>query len=348
MKKLFLSVVAAMFATVSFAQSDLVATLTHGTTTTSYYGADALVNAAAAAAEGDVITLSSGTFNRPTINKAFTIRGAGMYADQEHGIQETRIKGANINIPDDATEAVRLEDFVIIDNDFNIYGKSEKYVYASRIRGDFVSGSGFMGLYFYGCYAVVSHCNCVLKSYTDSGNRGNIYCSNSVVAKNGLAANGESSTAVFQNCIIPRYVPNDVTYTTFKNCIIRTQDNDSGGDFSLNGSCTAINCIGYNYSTPSPTSEYSSIFRNLGNTNSIYLTGDDKNIFEDGTSDGSGCEYRLSSAAAAAYLDDNNTQVGIYGGTNPYRTTPLNPRITTFNAAATNNNGTLRVTINVE
>ena len=58
------------------------ATLIHEGTLSSFTGVDALKDAAAAAADGDVITLSSGTFNGCDITKAITLRGAGMEADE--------------------------------------------------------------------------------------------------------------------------------------------------------------------------------------------------------------------------------------------------------------------------
>ena len=58
MKKLFLSLIAVIVGTMgSYAQSDLIATLTHGSSLTTFPGATALSEAYTAAAEGDVITL---------------------------------------------------------------------------------------------------------------------------------------------------------------------------------------------------------------------------------------------------------------------------------------------------
>lgn len=343
MKKLFLSMVAAMLATVSFAQSDLVATLTHGTSIFAYYGDNALVEAVEAASEGDVITLSSGTFNGATINKALTIRGAGMYVDQAHGIQATRVGQTRFNIPDDATADTRVEDMEII-GDFWFYGNSNKYVYANRIKcGDDVSNT-YHDLSFVGCYAVVSHCVGSIDSQANNANYnqdyGNVFCTNSVLLE-GITGNGQTRTNVYQNCLIKKTFDGDY-YATIKNCILIEEENYTSG-LSANNAVT--NCIGF-YNTTNGTEK--SVFRNFVGTNNINLTGDDRNIFENDSRNGSGCNYSLSTVAAATYLGDDNTQVGIYGGANPFSTTPKTPRITTFDAAATNNNGTLSVTINVE
>ena len=95
MKKVLLSLVAMMVATVSFAQNALVASLTSGENTTYYYGVDALKQAANAAASGDVISLSSGSFSAINISKSITLRGAGIDSEAPTYI----VGDFEINIP---------------------------------------------------------------------------------------------------------------------------------------------------------------------------------------------------------------------------------------------------------
>ena len=79
MKKLFLSIVAALAcATMSFGQSTLVATLSHGEDITMFYGTYALRDAMNAAASGDIINLSGGAFQAVNITKGITLRGTGI------------------------------------------------------------------------------------------------------------------------------------------------------------------------------------------------------------------------------------------------------------------------------
>ena len=86
MKKFYCSLVALMAATLSYAQSSLLATLSHEGTISTFYGAGALRAAHAAAADGDIITLSSGSFVSTDITKGITLRGAGMEVNSEvHG-----------------------------------------------------------------------------------------------------------------------------------------------------------------------------------------------------------------------------------------------------------------------
>ena len=58
--------------------------------------------------------------------------------------------------------------------------------------------------------------------------------------------------------------------------------------------------------------------------------------------------FELTDAAAAKYLGEDGTQVGIYGGANPFDPTPTNPKVKKFAISSTANNGKLNVKINVE
>ena len=58
--------------------------------------------------------------------------------------------------------------------------------------------------------------------------------------------------------------------------------------------------------------------------------------------------YELTETAAATYLGDDGTQVGIYGGTNPFNPTPTNPQVKKFTVNSTTEGDQLKVKINVE
>ena len=91
MKKLFLSLVAMMIATVSYSQNTLVATLSHCDNVTMYYGTYALRDAHAAAVSGDIINLSGGGFQSVDITKAITLRGVGIDDSYPTVIKESAI-----------------------------------------------------------------------------------------------------------------------------------------------------------------------------------------------------------------------------------------------------------------
>ena len=67
-----------------------VGTLQHGDIITTFYGGGAFVEAYNAAADGDIITLSGGSFTCDIdIDKSLTIRGAGPVANAETGTEAT-------------------------------------------------------------------------------------------------------------------------------------------------------------------------------------------------------------------------------------------------------------------
>ena len=95
MKKFFASLIMLLniSAACVFAQSSLIAALSHEGEITMFYGASALQQAHEAATHGDVITLSSGTFSAVNIEKAITLRGAGFESDVENNLYPTTIAG---------------------------------------------------------------------------------------------------------------------------------------------------------------------------------------------------------------------------------------------------------------
>ena len=98
MKKFLLSLMALGCMTVAQGQTDVwTATLQHGDEVTVFRMANALSEAYNAAVDGDVITLSEGTFNAVHISKAITIYGAGYEDNEVTGTRLTKING-DVNI----------------------------------------------------------------------------------------------------------------------------------------------------------------------------------------------------------------------------------------------------------
>ena len=102
MKKVSLLMALLCVSTLVFAQTTTqTAMLKHGDNISVYYGLDAFVEANASAQDGDIITLSSGTFNPTAITKAITLRGAGCVSDAELMTFPTTITGqVYASIPD--------------------------------------------------------------------------------------------------------------------------------------------------------------------------------------------------------------------------------------------------------
>ena len=106
MKKITLLLVLLCVSFLNFAQTQ-VATLQHGDEMSAFYGMNALVEAHAAATEGDIITLSSGTFTKTSIKKAITLHGAGCAYDTL-GVAPTIVVG-DFNIFANSPEYLTIE-----------------------------------------------------------------------------------------------------------------------------------------------------------------------------------------------------------------------------------------------
>ena len=113
MKKMILSLVAAIVAaTATYAQSS-VATLNHENSISVFHGPTAFAEAMTAAVDGDMITLSSGTFAATDITKAVTLRGAGIREDEVSGQYITTISNSfYLNIPNSVTQKLSVEGIV--------------------------------------------------------------------------------------------------------------------------------------------------------------------------------------------------------------------------------------------
>lgn len=72
MKKLIVSLFVLLCTTMSFAQTSLLATLSHEGSISTYYGSSALKEALEKATDGDAITLSAGQFLAANITKNVT------------------------------------------------------------------------------------------------------------------------------------------------------------------------------------------------------------------------------------------------------------------------------------
>ena len=111
-----------MAATATYAQSSLVATLSHEGEISVFHGATSLKQAMEAANHGDIITLASGGYDAVNITKAITLRGAGMEEDTITGAFRTQIVGNfDINIADSVPEHLTIEG-IYHKNTITMYG----------------------------------------------------------------------------------------------------------------------------------------------------------------------------------------------------------------------------------
>lgn len=323
MKKFIVLFVAvmAMFATTAKAQSSLLATLNHEGTISTFYGTNALQQAHAAAADGDVITLSSGTFQSVNITKAVTLRGAGMVLDAATQIEPTVLANDfTIDISDETTQRLTIEG--IYTNQMVRINKLKNAMFLKdRFRYFTFPGSA------YGKDLTFIHCR-ITEMYN-----GTDYSNNSAVFQNCIVRDMHGNNYIFNNCLFLEANNLHCGNSEYRNCIILGSNN-------ANSSSTYYNNLYCKYS--------SAVKFNVTNNTNVEVAEDNeaiKNLF--GNSDDN--EYKLTEAAKALIKGTDGTEVGIYGGSLPYDPTPTNPQISKFNVAAkTTADGKLSVDIEVK
>lgn len=330
MKKLFLSVVAAIVATTAVnAQSSLLATLSHVETgeISTYYGAGALREAHAAAQEGDIITLSSGSFTSTDITKAVVLRGAGMDVDTSTQSEPTIIVGNfDIKIPATATKALTIE---------GIYSGYDIYVSDTLTNATFLKDR-FKTITYRGTIAVknLTMIHCKVAGNITTADNSTVSLLNCVVWEPTTRGNWE-----FTNCVIKKaFVNSYFSNSTFKNCIFVGANN------------TQFNAANSMFSNVLVTADTSyNFFANITNsTNLVKAYADIFKTCKDGTYSDSET-FELTTDAIATIEGTDGTQPGIHGGSMPFSITPSNPQITKANVAAKSTaDGKLSVDITVQ
>lgn len=315
-----------LFGTRVMAQSSLLATLNHEGTISTFYGATALQKAHASAENGDVITLSSGTFLSVDITKAVTLRGAGMVLDAATQTEPTVLaNNFKITIADDVTERLTIEG-VYSNQKVNIVKLKNAMFLKNRMREIDISGNG------YGTDLTFIHCRI---AYLYSGNA---YSNNSATFQNCIVSGISGENYIFHNSIIRGYNGGSMTLcynSEYKNCII-------AGGLANDASTTSTY-----YNNLFIGAEARRLSGIPNSTNVIVNKEDDKiknflNYSDDN-------DYKLTDEAKAIMKGTDGTEVGIYGGSLPYDPTPTNPQISKFNVAAkTTADGKLSVDIEVK
>ena len=363
MKKLFFTMVALVVATMSYAQSSQIATLSHEGSISTFYGNSALKEAMTAAHDGDIITLSSGAFNAINITKAVTIRGAGMQTDSITKTFPSIIQGDfTISIPDSVSNTLVLEGIY----HSNIIWVSGTLKNAKFIKNRLVSLS----------YATSETCtmhnlsfiHCKISNGLSLPANSSASCVNCYI-QYPYSLDATSSNFEFSNCVI-RMVNEDKEWTnvkrkgtdlvkssSFTNCIIYSTSvfadiyeytSESYGNPYLHSSNVAYYCIGYGFSK---VSRYTNnIFKGITSNNTNTSTSSLLSLFKSwngGYDDFN--TFELTDAAKTKYLGSDGKQVGIYGGSLPFDPLPTNPQITKCNVAAkTTADGKLSVDIQVK
>lgn len=334
MKKFFISlVVSLMGTTMAFAQGSMLATLNHDGTISTFYGSTALREAHAAAENGDVITLSSGTFVSTDITKAITLRGAGMGIDAATQSEPTIISGdIKININDTVTKRLTIE---------SIYNNSYVYYSTSTLKNAMFLKCRFNEIsdLSSGKLKDASFIHCRIANSFRLAKDCSATCINCAI-EDPFSSDNSTSNFEFINCVL-RASCDEMKSSSLKNCIIYEYFASLYTPY-FPSSSTAYNCVGlgnarmFEKITNSTNSiaEVSEVFKTY--------TGQSLNQLDNET-------FELTDAAKEKYHSmDGTTEVGIHGGSLPFDATPSNPQITKCNVAAKSTaDGKLSVDIQV-
>ena len=289
-----------------------VATLQHNDTITGvFYGQNAFVSAHNAAVNGDIITLSSGTFNNCTISKSITIRGAGCTYDSVSQVTPTIIPG----------------DFDLQSNSISFEGIWFTGIIKSWDTGN--NNISFLkchinrigNFYYPGVRMNWQIINCIVKDIAMGG------CSihgmsiiNSVVRFTRYDHTDLYNPTTLNNSIVlfdnGQPIKNIVAYNTVFSTVSEHEVTN----------CTFFNCIGI---------ETGETLLFEGQTAQNVMEVDSyEDVFE--TFDGTVTfdnSYQLKNDIATSFLGQDGTEVGIYGGMIPYRTRPNYMIIKNINVA---------------
>lgn len=303
MKKLLLTVVSIMFAATSFAQNALVASLSHGTTIKYFYGVNALQQAVEAAASGDIINLSEGIFGAANIDKAITLRGAGIDIESP-----TYINGEfSIEIPSTDTrqltmEGITCQNKVTLKGSFNspCFVKNQIQQIAGYDETDAVKN--------------ITIVNCKVLDGVGVKGTSSVFLVNSF---SGDISRTETATVTATNCVLYTYVGSGrFDNAQLYNCILSAPYGSP--ESVLSETCQAVNCV----STRVNGRYYGNIFH-TGCINCVYDAQGIINNVE---------TFELTDEAKESFKGTDGTEVGIYGGMKPYNPTPSYPIISSLTA----------------
>lgn len=302
----------------SLAQSSLVATLVHDGNISTYYSANALKDAYNAAVDGDIITLSAGTFNATDIAKRITIRGAGCELDKN-----PTILSGNFEIKDSESS---LEQPFTIEGIYSESLKCYKLSNATFLKCKFVTQTTNICANE-GDFNNVRILQCHISTFKSSGNN-NVVFSNSVVTD---YTSTSSSTIEINNCIIYPFNLYSIGGITCTNSYISLRDR---ADYNADSSNSRfINCIFMTNGTKN---------LNIPNINCKFYIKGNFDPFENSN-------YILKAEYASEWLGNDGKEIGIYGGSLPYDPTTTNPQISKFNVSSkTTADGKLSVDIEVK
>lgn len=301
-------------------------------------GNTAFATAYSAAQSGDTLYLSGGAFTPPaTFDKQLTILGAGHYVDSTLATGKTFING-NITLSENADlfylEGIELTGNFTISNNHSV---NNVVVKRCKLNGTFNALGNLSNP-----TSNLSLIGNILMNRINIENVQMAILSNNIISNTFQNSNGN----LISNNIIMGYIwGSSMDYlfvgsnNTLNNNIILWE----GYNADVNGSGNAFN----NNIYVEPTPNYGAAATSNGNYTGILQA--DIFVNQIGTVFNYAHDYHLQ--APTSYLGTDGSQVGIYGGTFPYKegAVPLNPHIQLKNIAPTTDaNGDLQIQIQVK
>ena len=361
MKKILFSL-AVLFgcATVSFAQTNFVATLQHKGVFSHYYGNSALQTAYGEAENGDTITLSSGIFAfDDSFEKGITVRGVGI------ANPHPTVVSGEINLRSKDAKLTTTFEGIHFSWDLNIYnsdseqGQGKIYFNKCMVYNHVYATADEAFSTEHGPLVRFTNCNINQNTFFYDNSYPYFVFANCYVFQPHCESEsiGPNLTS-FENCIINyRYDPTKVIgdswyftyaqyafYLNFFNSIFVFDNLPNRGSDAFPSTATATNCISI-----SERSDYRSTFANIyDSSTNKYVTGISE-IFKTYVYGYWSDDYfALTDEAAATYLGTDGTQIGVQGGFCPYTPVMNYPIVTTLEAGKTSKDGILRVEVGID
>ena len=328
-KQLLLSCAIVLLCTIVSVAQNPVATLEHAGATQVFSGQNSFVEAYNASANGDQIYLSTGFFTPPpAIEKGIKIIGAGHFPDSLSVAKRTFVMGGlTIN---KGADSLRLEG-MYINGDIRYQGDASinyvKIIRCRLVNANFNSNS---------TNASKNHCSfeeCFIEGQIDFSNYGeslNIY--HSVISSR---LNNISGSALIEGNLFMfyEYLLININGSLIKNNIILSHL------FHPNYSSTS-NTITNNLFV------LSSIDFGTNSSSNNYLGVPQADIFINQTGNAIDYTHDYHLKNPEKYIGTDGTQVGLYGGTTPFKEKglPSNPQVIKKNIAdQTDANGNLPI-----
>ncbi len=298
---------------------NLVATLQHGDDVSMYYGSNAFVQAHEAAQTGDIITLSSGTFNPTTITKAITMRGAGCCIDTITGIYPTVFNDELTADISDEEHSLTMEG-ICVNSSFS-FGvlNNPRFI---KCNFNYLHSTGNSSM-----MQNAQFVNCMVFYVSDFDNGSDVFASNtqfinSVVAHLGLENCTDGTHISFSNSII--WFPSSygqIQGLSAINSIFYTSSYNQGYISNISTASSSFNnCISI---------RIANLFANATNSTNMSV-GNFEEVFDTFNGNYYNIEFNdfiyerfvLNNDFATSFLGNDGTEIGIHGGIAPYNPRP--------------------------